>query len=191
MSTSLMLELLARSVNLGQASLELMYLLSLCRVHHLPLIHKCANQAVVQMANPGLDPVNAAEFHVADMLQWSRLLTSVDTPPHTPHPASHPIDFHVGAVGLQIGADMSFDQNNPDHIKTITDQLWTLVNHQLINDQGREVEVFDLLGNMRPELLVGSVGVGIAIGSRELSPESSVHGSDQGETFTFSNDGSD
>ena len=66
-----------------------------------------------------------------------------------------------------------------------------LVDHQLIDDQGREVEVFDSLGNIHPELLAGSVGVGVAVGSGELSPESSVHGSDQGESFTFGNDGSD
>ena len=53
------------------------------------------------------------------------------------------------------------------------------------------MEVFDSLGNVHPELSVGSVGVGVTIGSGELSPESSVHGSDQGETFTFGNDGSD
>ena len=66
-----------------------------------------------------------------------------------------------------------------------------LDNHQLINDQGREVEVFNLLGNVHPELLVESVGVGVVIGSGELSPESSIQGSDQGETFTFGNDGLD
>ena len=100
---------------------------SLCRVHHLRLIHECANQAVVQMANPGLDPVNAAKFHMANMLQQSCLLTSVDTPPHTPHLASHPIDFHVGAVGSQIAADTSFDHNDPDHVNITTDQLQTPV----------------------------------------------------------------
>ena len=71
------------------------------------------------------------------------------------------------------------------------DQLQTPVDHWLIDDQGREVEVFDSLGNVRPELLAESVGVGIMLGSREPSPESSVHGSDQGETFIFGNDGSD
>ena len=81
------------------------------------------------MANPGLDPVNTTEFHVADMLQRSCLLTSVDTPPHTPHPASHLIDFHIGAVSSQIGVDMSFNQSNPDHVNTIADQLQTLVDH--------------------------------------------------------------
>ena len=79
-SSSSMLELSAWSINLGQASLELMFLSMLCRVHRLRLIHECANCAVVQMANPGLDPVNAAEFHVVDMLQRSRLLSSVDSP---------------------------------------------------------------------------------------------------------------
>ena len=189
--SSSMLELLAWSIDLGQASLELMYLLSLCWVHHLPLIHECVSQAVVQMANPGLDPVNATEFHVADMLQRSCLLTSTDTPPHIPHQASRLIDFCIRAVSSQIGVDTSFDRNDPDHVNPIADRLRTLVDHWLINDQGREVEVFDSLGNVCPELLAESVGVGVTIGSGEPSPESSVHGSDQGETFTFGNNGSD
>ena len=53
------------------------------------------------------------------------------------------------------------------------------------------MEVFDLLGNVCLELLAESVGVGVMLGSGELSPESSVHGSDQGETFAFDNNGSD
>ena len=53
------------------------------------------------------------------------------------------------------------------------------------------MEVFDPLGNVRPELLMGNVGVDVMVGSGELSPESSVHGSDQGESFAFGNDGSD
>ena len=94
--------------------------------------------------------------------------------------------------GLEvIGDDMALDQSNPDHVNTITDQLQTLVDHRLIDDQGRQVEVFDSLGNIHLELLAESVGVGIVIWSGEPSPESSVHGSDQGETFTFGNDGSD
>ena len=191
MLLSSMLELLAWSIDLGQASLELMFLSSLCWIHHLQLIHKCSSQAVVQMANSGLDPVHAAKFHVADMLQRSRLLTSADTPPHTPHPASHSIDFCVRAVGSQIGVNTSFNQTNPDHINTTTDQLQTLVDHHLINDQGRSVEVSNLLGNIRLELLAGSVGVGVVVGSGEPLPESSVHGLDEGETFAFGNDGSD
>ena len=143
------------------------------------------------MVNLGLDPVHATKFHIANMLQWSCLLTSMDTPPHTPHLVSHSINFHIRAVGLQIGVDTSFNHNDPDHVNTVTDQLQTLVNHRLIDNQGREVEVFDSLGNVHPELLAGSVGVGIVIGSGELLPESSTHGSDQGETFTFSNNGSD
>ena len=190
-SSSLMLELSAWSIDLGQVSLELMFLLLLCRVRHLQLIHKCANRAVVQMANLGLDPVNTTKFHVADMLQQSRLLTGADTPPHTPHPASCPIDFHVRAVGLQIRANTSFNHNDPDHVNTIADQLWTLVNHQLIDNEEREVEVFNSLGNMRLELLAGNVGAGVVIGSGEPLPESSVHGSDHGASFTFGNDGSD
>ena len=104
-SLSSMLELLAWSINLGQVSVELMYLSLLCQVCRLWLIHKCLNRAVVQMANLGLDPVHASEFYVANMLQQSHLLTNVATPPHTPHPASCPINFHVGAAGSQIGAD--------------------------------------------------------------------------------------
>ena len=128
-SSSSMLKLSAWSINLGQVSVELMYLSSLCRVRYLWLIHECVNQAVVQMANLGLDPIHASEFYMADMLQQSCLLTNVTTPPHTPHPASHLIDFCVRAVGLQIGANMSFNQNDPDHVNTITDQLQTLVDH--------------------------------------------------------------
>ena len=59
-----MLELSGWAINLGQVLLELMFLLSLCRVHRLWLTHELVRQSVVQMANPGLDPVNAAEFHV-------------------------------------------------------------------------------------------------------------------------------
>ena len=78
------------------------------------------------MANPGLDPVNAAEFHVADMLQQSCLLTGTETPPHIPHLASHPINFHVRAIGSQITTDTSFDPADPDHVNNTADQLWTL-----------------------------------------------------------------
>ena len=53
------------------------------------------------------------------------------------------------------------------------------------------MEVFDSLGNVRPELLAGSVGVAVVVGSGEPSPESSVHGLDEGEIFAFGNDGSD
>ena len=143
------------------------------------------------MANPGLDPVNAAEFHVADMLQQSRLLTGTETPPRIPHPASRPIDFRVGAVRLQITTDTSFNPTDPDHVNNAADQLRTLSLSRLVDDQGRSVEVFDPLGNIRPELLVGNVGVDVTVGSGEPSPESSVHGSDQGESFAFGNDESD
>ena len=71
MSSSSMLELSGWAIDLGQASLELMFLSSLCWIRHLRLTHELARRSVVQMANPGLDPVNAAEFHVADMLQRS------------------------------------------------------------------------------------------------------------------------
>ena len=53
------------------------------------------------------------------------------------------------------------------------------------------MEVFDLLGNVHPELLMGNVGVDVTVGSGEPSSESSVHGSDQGESFAFGNNGSD
>ena len=79
------------------------------------------------MANLGLDPVNTAEFRVANMLQQSRLLTGVDTPSHTPHPASCLINFCIGAVRSQIGANTSFSQNNPDQVNNTVDQLWMLV----------------------------------------------------------------
>ena len=102
-SSSSMLELSGWAINLGQASLELMFLSSLCWVCRLRLTHELARQSVVQMANPGLDPVNAAEFHIANMLQRSCLLTGMETPPCIPHPASHPIDFRVGAIGSTGG----------------------------------------------------------------------------------------
>ena len=143
------------------------------------------------MANPGLDPVNATEFHMANMLQWSHLLTGMEIPPHIPHPASRPINFHIGAIRSQIAADTSFNRANPDHINSAADQLRTLVDSRLIDNQGRLVEVFDLLGNIHPELLMGNVGVDVTVGSGELLPESSVHGSDQGKSFAFGNDGSD
>ena len=53
------------------------------------------------------------------------------------------------------------------------------------------MEVFDLLGNIHPELLMGNVRVDVTVGSGEPLPESSVHGSDQGESFAFGNNGSD
>ena len=143
------------------------------------------------MANPGLDPVHTAEFHIANMLQRSHLLTGTDTPPHTPHPASRSINFRVGAVGSQIAANTSFDPTDPDHVNNATDHLQMLVDRRLIDDQGRLVEVFNLLGNVHPELLMGNVGVDVTVGSGEPSPESSIHGSDQGESYTFGNDGSD
>ena len=86
---------------------------------------------------------------------------------------------------------MPFDQSDPDHVNTVADQLRTLAESQLIDDQGRSVEVFDSMGNVRPELLAGSVGVALVVGSGEPSPESSVRGSDEGESFAFGNDGSD
>ena len=94
------------------------------------------------MANLGLNPIHTTEFHMVDMLQRSRLLSSADSPQHTPHPASRLIDFCVGAVGSQIGVDTSFDRSDPDHVNTVTDQLRMLVEYQLIDNQGRLVEVF-------------------------------------------------
>ena len=190
-SSSSMLELSGWAIDLGQASLELMFITSLCQVRRLRLTHELARRSVVQMANPGLDPVNAAEFHVADMLQRSRLLTGTETPPRIPHPASRPIDFRIGAIGSQIATDSSFDPTDPDHINHTADQLRTLSRSRLVDSQGKLVEVFDPLGKVRPELLMGNVGVDVTIGSGEPSPESSVHGSDQGESFAFGNDGSD
>ena len=75
------------------------------------------------MANPGMDPVHAAEFHIANMLQWSHLLTCKDTPPCTPHPVSCLINYCNRAEGLQIGDNMVIDQNNPDHTRIVADQL--------------------------------------------------------------------
>ena len=126
-SSSSMLELLGWAIDLGQASLEMMFISSLCRVRRLRLTHELARRSVVQMANPGLDPVNATEFHIADMLQWSRLLTGTETPPRIPHPASRLIDFRVGAIGSQIATDTSFDPTDPDHINNAVDQLRTLL----------------------------------------------------------------
>ena len=63
--------------------------------------------------------------------------------------------------------------------------------HHLVDDQGRAVEVFNSLGNIRLELLAESAGVGVMIGSGELSPESSDNGLDHDETFAFGNNGSD
>ena len=84
---------------------------------------------VVQMANPGMDAVHSAKFHVTDMLQWSCLLTAENTPPHTPHPASHPINYHVRVEGSQVRHDMAINQSFPDHNLISTDQLQTLVDH--------------------------------------------------------------
>ena len=109
---------MARRSRTQGATAELMYLSLLCRVHHLQLIHECLSQAVVQMANPGLDPVHAGEFHMANMLQQSHLLTNTATPPCTPHPTSCPINFHIGAAGSQIRDNMVLDRSNPDHINT-------------------------------------------------------------------------
>ena len=137
------------------------------------------------MANPGMDAVHTAKFHITDMLQWSRLLTTKDTPPCTPHPASCLIDYHVGAKGLQVRDDMVIDRNWPNHNLIIMNQLQTLSDHKLVDEHGRVVEIFDSLGNLHPELLAESAGVGIVIGSGEPSPESSRNGLDCGETFTF------
>ena len=189
--SSSMLELSGWAIDLGQASLGLMFLSLLCQVRCLRLTHELARQSVVQMANPGLDLVNATKFHVANMLQWSWLLTGMETPPRIPHLASRPIDFCVGAIGSQIATDTSFDPTDPDHVNNTADQLQMLSSSRLVDDQGRSVEVFNPLGNVCPELLVGNVGVDVTVGSGEPSPESSVHGLDQGESFTFGNDGSD
>ena len=110
-----MLELSAWSINLGQASMEMMYLTLLFWVCHLQLVHECSAQSMVQMANPGMDPVHASKYHVADMLQQSHLLTAEDTPLHTPHLASCPIDYHVRAKGSLIGDNLVIDRSDPDH----------------------------------------------------------------------------
>ena len=73
----------------------------------------------------------------------------------------------------------------------VADQLQTLADHQLVDDCRRMVEIFDSLGNVRPELLAENAEVGIVIESGELSPESSDNGSDCGETFAFGNNKSD
>ena len=143
------------------------------------------------MANPGMDPVHTTKFHIADMPQRSCLLTSKDTPPHTPHPVSRPINYRVGAKGSQIRDDMVIDQSDPDHARIVANQLQTLVDHWLIDKCSRAVEVLDSLGNVCPELLVESTGIGIAIGSGEPSPESSNNRLDRSETFAFGNNGSD
>ena len=186
-----MLELSGWSIDLGQVSLELMFLSLLFRVCRLWLTHELARRSVVQMANLGLDPVNATEFHVANMLQRSCPLTGMETPPCIPHLASCLIDFRAGAIGSQIATNMSFNPADPDHVNKAADQLQTLSLSQLVDDQGKSVEVFNPLGNVRPELLMGNVGVDVTVGSGEPLPESSVHGSDQGESFAFGNDGLD
>ena len=63
--------------------------------------------------------------------------------------------------------------------------------HELVDERGRVVEVFDSLGNVHLELLAENVGIGIMIGSGEPSPESNDNRSDCGETFAFGNNGSD
>ena len=145
----------------------------------------------MQMANLGMDPVHAAEYHIAVLFQRSHLLTGVDTPLCTPHPASCLIDYCVRADVLQIGDEMWIDPSDPDSARIIADQLQTLLDNQLVDDQGRIVEVFDSLGNVHPELLVENMGVGVVIGSGEPSPESSNSSSDCGESFAFGNGRSD
>ena len=112
MPSNSMLELLAWSINLGQVSMELMFLTTLFWVCCLQLIHECLTWSVVQMANPGMDPVHAAKYHVADVLQQSCLLTAEDTPLCTPHPVSHPINYHIRAGGSLIRDNMVIDCNN-------------------------------------------------------------------------------
>ena len=143
------------------------------------------------MAYLGMDPVHATKFHVTNMLQRSHLLTSEDTPPTTPHLVSRPINYYIRAEGSQIGDNMAIDQSNPDHTLIVADQLWTLADHQLVDKRSRTLEIFDLLGNVCPELLVESSGAGLVVGSGELSPESSNNSLDHGETFAFGNDGLD
>ena len=140
------------------------------------------------MANPGMYPVHAAEYHITDMPQQSCLLTTEDTPPHTPHLVSHLIDYCIRAKGLQIRDNMVINQSDPDYAMVVVDQLWTLADHELVDKCGRMVEIFNLLGNICLELLVESVGVGIMIRSGEPSPESSNNRLDCGETFTCGND---
>ena len=81
------------------------------------------------MANPGMDPVHITEYHITNMLQWSHLLISTDTPLSTPHPASCLINYCVRAEGSQIGDGMVIDQSDPDHTRVIMDQLRTLADH--------------------------------------------------------------
>ena len=81
------------------------------------------------------------------------------------------------------------DHDFPNHNSIITNQLRTLLDHKLVDDQGRVVEVFNQLGNIHLELLAESGGVGVMIRSGEPSLESIHNRSDRGETFTFGNDG--
>ena len=53
------------------------------------------------------------------------------------------------------------------------------------------MQVFDTMGNVHLEVLAKIPRMGLTIGSGELSPESSNHRSDCGETFAFGNDGLD
>ena len=53
------------------------------------------------------------------------------------------------------------------------------------------MQIFNVMGNICLEVLAEVPGMELMIRSGGLSTESSIHGSHQGETFTFGNDGLD
>ena len=107
----------------------------------------------------------------------------METPPPVPHPTTTLIDYHVGMESSLIRKRITIVPQDPD-------QLTALVNSPMYNREGQEVEVFDAMGNIYLEGLAEVLGMGLMIRSGELSPKSSINGSDCGETFAFGNDGS-
>ena len=136
------------------------------------------------MANLQMDPMQSTEVHITNMFHQCHLLTTVETPWPVPHPAATCIDYHIGVKDSLIKGRVAITPSNPD-------QLVDVVSQAMLDREGQEVQVFDVMGNIHPEVLAKIPRMGLMIGSGEPPPGSGVNGLDCGETFAFGNDGLD
>ena len=89
------------------------------------------------MANLQMDPVQATEFHIADMFQRSCLVPTVEPLPTLPHHVAIHINYCVGAKGLLIREGLATVPYDPD-------QAIDLSVHQMFDTQGQEVDVLEV-----------------------------------------------
>ena len=73
------------------------------------------------MANPQLDPTQAAELHITDMLCQSHLLTNMEAPPPVPHLTATSVDYHAGAEDSLIRDWIAIIPSDPDQLQDLAD----------------------------------------------------------------------